>query len=158
VVGRTLDRLRSRLSEHPLELALAGPLVDVDPVFLDEAVTNALENAIKYTPLGTVIRLSAHREPDSRWVRLTIEDAGRGVPAKDLPRLFEKFYRVPGSAGGSRSGTGIGLAVVKGLVEAMEGHVEARRSALGGLAIDIDLVAAEEPAPAPAPEPASGPS
>ena len=158
IVGRTLDRLRSRLSGRPLELALAGPLVDVDPVFLDEAVTNALENAIKYTPLGTVIRLSAHREPDSRWVRLTIEDAGRGVPAKDLPRLFEKFYRVPGSAGGSRSGTGIGLAVVKGLVEAMEGHVEARRSALGGLAIDIDLVAAEEPAPAPAPEPASGPS
>jgi signal transduction histidine kinase len=56
-----------------------------------------------------------------------------------MAKIFEKFYRVPGVAGGSRSGTGIGLAVVRGLVDAMGGQVEARPSELGGLAIDIDL-------------------
>ena len=78
-------------------------------------------------------------------VRLTVEDAGPGVPEENLARIFDKFYRVPGVAGGSRSGTGIGLAVVRGLVEAMGGQVAARRSELGGLAIDIDLPVASAP-------------
>ena len=73
---------------------------------------------------------------------MTIEDAGPGVPPDALPRIFDKFYRVPGSDRGSRSGTGIGLAVVRGLVEAMGGRVAARRSDLGGLGIDLDLPAA----------------
>jgi signal transduction histidine kinase len=65
------------------------------------------------------------------------------VPEQALSKVFDKFYRVPGVAGGSRSGTGIGLAVVRGLVEAMGGRVAARRSELGGLAIDIDLPVAD---------------
>jgi two-component system sensor histidine kinase KdpD len=141
LVGRTLERLRSRLAGRPLEVHLEGTPVNVDPVFLDEAVTNALENAVKYTPAGTTIRLAAVALPDEGYIRLTVEDAGPGVPDVVLPRLFEKFYRVPGSSGGSRSGTGIGLAVVRGLVEAMGGRATARRSELGGLAIDLDLPA-----------------
>src|SRR4029077_388386 len=112
------------------------------PVFLDEAVTNAIENAIKYTPAGTPIRIAAAPIPREPRFRLPIEHAGPGVPDEALPKIFDKFYRVPGSAGGSRSGTGIGLAVVRGLVEAPGGEVAARRSRLGGLAIDIDLPAA----------------
>jgi signal transduction histidine kinase len=84
--------------------------------------------------------------PDEQMVRLTVEDAGPGVPSSALPRLFDKFYRVPGSAGGSRSGTGVGLAVVKGLVEATGGRVAVRRSELGGLALDMDLPRAAEAA------------
>ena len=72
-------------------------------------------------------------------MQLTIEDGGPGVPPDAIPRLFEKFYRVPRQGEGSRRGTGIGLSVVRGLVEAMGGQVSARQSALGGLAIDIDL-------------------
>jgi signal transduction histidine kinase len=63
-----------------------------------------------------------------------------------MPLLFEKFYRVPGLDSGPRSGTGIGLAVVRGVVEAMGGRVRARSSELGGLAIDLDLPAAPLPA------------
>jgi two-component system sensor histidine kinase KdpD len=149
LVGRTIERLRARLGDRPLEVALAVPPVSVDPIFLDEAVTNILENAVKYTPPGTQLRVVA-QTIDSGDVRLTIEDAGPGVPPASLDRLFEKFYRVPGQSGGSRSGTGIGLAVVRGLTEAMGGHATARPSELGGLAVDLDLV----PAPRPEPEPA----
>jgi signal transduction histidine kinase len=123
-------------------VSLDVPPVEVDPVFLDEAVTNILENAIKYTAPGTSIRIAASELAGDGLVRLTIEDGGPGVPEQAMPRIFEKFYRVPGVAGGSRSGTGIGLAVVQGLVEAMGGQVAARRSPLGGLAIDLDLPAA----------------
>ena len=138
LVGRSLERLRPRLTTHVLDVALGAPPVLVDPIFLDSAVTNVIENAIKYTPPDAPLRISAAvRSPD--MVRLTIEDGGPGVPDDTLDRLFEKFYRVPGRKKTSRSGTGIGLAVVRGLIEAMGGQVSARRGALGGLAIDIDV-------------------
>jgi two-component system sensor histidine kinase KdpD len=146
LVGQTIERLRARIGTRPLTIELAAPPVEVDPVLLDEAVTNALENAIKYAPPEAAIRVRAGALPgEPARIRLTVEDAGPGVPDQALPRVFEKFYRVPGVAGGSRSGTGIGLAVVRGLVEAMGGTVAARRSDLGGLAIDIDLVRAAAP-------------
>jgi two-component system, OmpR family, sensor histidine kinase KdpD len=145
IAGRTVERLRSRLGDRPLDVELTAPPVEVDPVFLDEALTNAIENAIKYTPAGTRIRVAAEHKPGEPRVRLTVEDAGPGVPEQALSKIFDKFYRVPGVAGGSRSGTGIGLAVVRGLVEAMGGQVAARRSQLGGLAIDIDLPLAPVP-------------
>jgi two-component system sensor histidine kinase KdpD len=146
LVNRSLERLRPRLAPRPLELALDGPPVLVDPIFLDSAVTNAIENAIKYTPPEAPLRISVRGGVSGR-VTLTIEDGGPGVPDDALGRLFDKFYRVPGKQRTSRSGTGIGLAVVRGLVEAMGGEVKARRSELGGLAIDIDLPAAPgEPA------------
>jgi two-component system sensor histidine kinase KdpD len=145
LVGRTLERLGPRLAGRPLDIELDAPPVSVDPVFVDEAVTNAVENAIKYTEPDTPLRIAARRL-DEQFVRLTIEDAGPGVPEDALPRLFEKFYRVPSGPGGSRSGTGIGLAVVRGLIEATGGRADARRSALGGLAIDLDLPVATDAA------------
>jgi two-component system sensor histidine kinase KdpD len=139
LVGRTLERLKPRLGDRPLEVVLEAPPVVVDPVFLDEALTNAIENAIKYTPAGTALRIAAEHLAAEGRVRLTIEDAGPGVPEDAVAKIFDKFYRVPGVAGGSRSGTGIGLAVARGLVEAMDGRVAARRGQLGGLAIDFEL-------------------
>ena len=70
---------------------------------------------------------------------MRVEDGGAGVPDAALPHLFEKFYRVPRSNEAARRGTGIGLTVVRGLVEAMGGRVTAGRSTLGGLAIEVSL-------------------
>jgi two-component system, OmpR family, sensor histidine kinase KdpD len=145
LVGQSMERLRPRLAGRSIDLNLDAPPVRVDPIFLDEAFTNVLENSVKHTPPGTAMRICAGPLGDGR-IRLTVEDAGPGVPADALPRLFEKFYRVPGRDRGSRSGTGIGLAVVRGLAEAMGGQVSARQSSLGGLAIDLDLPAAPIPA------------
>src|SRR5439155_26039031 len=120
--------------------------------FLDEALATLLENAFRHTPPGTPIRLSSGAAADG-FVRLTVEDGGGGVPADTLPHLFEKFFQaVPERRGRgtparqSRAGTGIGLAVVRGLSEAMGGRAEARHSTLGGLAVDLDLPAAPLPA------------
>ena len=86
------------------------------------------------------IRVIARPVPGEARVRLTIEDGGPGRPGRRRCRgCSTSSTACPGTAGGSRSGTGIGLAVVRGLVEAMGGRVDARRSELGGLAIDIDL-------------------
>ena len=79
-------------------------------------------------------------------MELTIEDNGRGVPVNALPHLFEKFYRVPREGEGSRRGMGIGLSVVKGLIEAMGGSVAARSGSWGGLAVDLRLPVAPAPA------------
>ena len=79
-----------------------------------------------------------------------IEDDGAGVPDEALPRLFDKFYRVPRLAEGSRRGTGTGLSVVRGLAEAMGGHVTARKADAGGLAIVLDLPTAPAPVAPPA--------
>ncbi|HSO28843.1 MAG TPA: ATP-binding protein [Candidatus Sulfomarinibacteraceae bacterium] len=145
VLGQALERLRPRLVGLTLDAHLEAPPVSADPVLLDEAFTNIVENAVKHTPPGTLVRINAQHLGNG-MVRLTIEDSGPGVPPAALPRLFDKFYRVPGGARGSRSGTGIGLAVTRGLVEAMGGRVSVRRSELGGLAIDLDLPAAPAPA------------
>jgi two-component system sensor histidine kinase KdpD len=150
LLGRSLERLRRRLGDRPLDVDLDAPPVEVDPTFLDEAFTNVVENVVKYTPSGTALRVRA-AELDAATVRLSIEDAGPGVPDAALDRLFDKFYRVPGGKGGSRSGTGVGLAVVRGLIEATGGRAQARRSELGGLAIDLDLPRSPLPAQAPNP-------
>jgi len=144
LAGRTLDRLAPRLAARPVTVDLASTPVLVDPVFLDEALTNLVDNALKFAGPEQAIVIRSEADQSANLVRLVVEDAGPGVSDADLPHLFEKFYRAPTSR--ARPGTGIGLAVVKGLIEAMGGAVHARRSPLGGLAIELDLPLAVVPA------------
>ena len=127
-----------------MELPDDLPPVVADEVFVGQVLANAVDNALGHGGPGVPIRISARATGDG-MVRATIEDGGPGVPTEAIPRLFEKFFRVPRKGEGSRRGTGIGLSVVRGLVEAMGGQVRARRSLLGGLAIDIDLREASVP-------------
>jgi two-component system sensor histidine kinase KdpD len=145
LLARAVDRVRARLAGRRLEVSLEASAVLVDPVFVDDAVTNLLDNAVKYTPDGSTIRVTA-RDAGGERVCLTVEDDGPGVPDAALPRLFEKFYRGPTGSRPAREGTGIGLAVVRGLVEATGGRVTARRGELGGLAVELDLPAHPVPA------------
>ncbi len=146
IVRRNLDRIAPRLNTRRVDVDLLAPPVAVDPALFDQVVANVLDNAIKYTGDTTLVRLRASSLDGEPFVRLTIEDAGPGVPEDAIPNVFDKFYQVPGVATGSRSGTGIGLAVVRGLMVAMGGRVVARRSDLGGLAIDLDVPVATVPA------------
>lgn len=142
-VARALPGSSNKVS---VELPAHLPPVLVDEVFIGQVLVNMLDNAAKYAGPGANIAISAQPIGED-LVRVSVEDDGPGVPAETLPRLFEKFYRVPRMGEGSRRGTGIGLSVVRGLVEAMGGQVTARQSAHGGLAIDFDLQTSPAPVP-----------
>ncbi|HJP88263.1 MAG TPA: ATP-binding protein [Candidatus Limnocylindrales bacterium] len=146
LTSRTIDRFQARLAGHEVRVEVASVPVLVDPVFLDEALTNLLDNALKFTPPDSVIAVRADATTTTP-ARLVVEDSGAGVPRELLTRIFEKFFRAPsaGAAARGRPGTGIGLAVVRGLVEAMGGAVSARPSELGGLAVELELPLAQLP-------------
>ena len=139
VVQPAIQRARASLGARPIEVDLPDelPAVAVDQVLANQVVDNLLENIIRHTAADARVRISAAR--DGEAVRIRVEDAGPGVPDDALEHLFEKFYRVPARRGSTRQGTGLGLAVVKGMAEAMGGSVAASRSELGGLAIDVRL-------------------
>jgi two-component system sensor histidine kinase KdpD len=139
LVHDAVERSRAMLGDRPLTTDIPDdlPAVLVDAVHFELVVRNTLENAARYTPEDAPVRIVARAVGDH--VTMRVEDGGAGVPDAALPHLFEKFYRVPRPNESARRGTGIGLTVVRGLVEAMGGRVSAGRSQLGGLAIDVEL-------------------
>lgn len=152
ILQPALHRARTSLGIRQVEVDLPDvlPPVAVDPVLANQVIDNLLENVARHTAADIRVQISA--VPDGEAVRVRVEDAGSGVPDDALGHLFEKFYRVPLRRGTARPGTGLGLAVVKGMIEAMGGSVGASPSHLGGLAIDVWLpIAAEPELPAEAP-------
>lgn len=99
----------------------ALPRVMADQGRLEQVVVNLLENAIKYTPEGGTVRLFT--EDDGKCVRVSVADTGIGIPFKDLPRIFERFYRVDEARTREQGGTGLGLAIVKHIVQLHGGDV-----------------------------------
>lgn len=142
-VADAIERMRTTLAgrDIQLDIPLDLPPVLVDEVYLDAVLSNLLDNARKYSPDDARIRITACQPAADGPVRLVVEDGGPGVPDAALGRIFEKFYRGVPMSGGTRRGSGIGLAIVRGLIEAMGGAVAAERSGLGGLAVTIDLPA-----------------
>jgi two-component system sensor histidine kinase KdpD len=94
------------------------PPFEFDYVEIDQVLTNLIENAIKYTPPGTEITVSVHQT--DRLMQVEVADNGPGIPRDALPRLFDSFYRAP-SSGARPQGSGLGLAVARGLVAAHGG-------------------------------------
>lgn len=144
-----------------LEIPTDLPPLVVDALFLDEILTNLVENAVAYA--GSAIRVRARQLPDEPepTVEVTVEDDGPGVPEMDMDRLFDKFYRVHRPLEGSRPGMGIGLTVARGLSRAMRGDIVAERSDLGGLALRVRLPAVllpGDPDDDPVPADATGPA
>jgi two-component system sensor histidine kinase KdpD len=151
VVSRAVAAVPMRPGDPEIEIDVAeAETVEADPVLLEEALLNLLDNAVRHTPPGTQVRVSGADLPAESAIRVTVEDGGPGVPGDMLPRLFERFQNDGGAPTGGRrrpsAGLGIGLAVVRGLVEAMGGRVSGRRGALGGLAIDLELPQGRVPA------------
>jgi heavy metal sensor kinase len=100
----------------------AGVIVEGDQPRLMQLLVNLVENALKHTPPGGLVRLTAIATPDRHSAVLSVQDTGSGISPEHLPHIFERFYRVdPGRASG---GTGLGLAISQWIVDAHGGRID----------------------------------
>jgi two-component system sensor histidine kinase KdpD len=111
------------------------PLVPVDAILIEQVFVNLLENAAKYTPAGTPIELAAAARDGE--VVVEVADRGPGVPAGEEERVFEKFFRLPGSAGAG--GVGLGLTICRGIVTAHGGRMSVENRPGGGAAFRFSI-------------------
>ena len=125
IVNAALRRKQRALDECTVEVALPPdlPMLRLDLFLMEHALANILDNAAKYAPAGTKIRVAARVEAGG--VVLEVSDDGAGIRAADLERVFDAFYRGAGREGEPASGTGLGLAICRAFVEANGGSVEA---------------------------------
>jgi signal transduction histidine kinase len=120
-------------SELPDDL----PAVDADPERVHQVLFNLLDNAVRFTPSGGAVTVSAHRQNGS--VEVQVADTGVGIPQEHLPRLFERFYRADPARSREDGGTGIGLAIARSVVEAHGGHISAVSEPGKGSVFTFDL-------------------
>jgi PAS domain S-box-containing protein len=113
-------RMRSQ-ADVTLEASGSLPPIETDAGRLRQVLDNLLDNAVKYSPGGGAIVL--HVAADSRWARFAVTDHGVGIPSSELPRIFEKFYRLDPHQTRGVNGTGLGLYVCRELVERMDGRI-----------------------------------
>ena len=135
VLESVINRLRSLLEGRLVDLRVGDDIPDVpmDVVQIDQVVTNLLENAVKFTPAASPISLTV--VGDAKRVRVTVADAGPGIPKADRRRIFEPFER--GST--TETGTGLGLAVADAIVQAHGGRMWASQSPTGGASFTFEL-------------------
>jgi len=137
VIGAALEPLSDRIGSRSITVDIPPdmPLVPMDFVLMVQVLVNLLDNALKYSSSGTPIEVKAQVE--SSEARIQVADRGMGIPADDLSRVFDKFYRVqrPGQVGG----TGLGLSICKGFVEAQGGRIRAQIREGGGTVMTISL-------------------
>jgi two-component system sensor histidine kinase KdpD len=148
MVGLAISRHEMRLSGWQIVTAVPDelPLLSVDATLFVQMIGNLLENAVKYTPPETIIRISASIQ-DGAKLQLVVEDNGPGWPTDQPERLFDKFSR--GRIESNAGGVGIGLTICKAVVRLHQGEIRAAVSSEGGARIEIDLpLPAEEPKPA----------
>jgi two-component system phosphate regulon sensor histidine kinase PhoR len=140
-VAACLDRHRPRADAKRMTLESVNPpgslAVWADDEALGQILDNLVDNAIKYTQEGGTVRV--RWESTSNGVCLTVEDNGPGIPERDLPRVFERFYRVDRARSRELGGTGLGLAIVKHLAAAMGGSVKAASELGRGSSFTVSL-------------------
>ncbi len=134
LVGSALERAGKILAAHHVRLDIPAdlPMLELDPVLFEQVLFNILDNAAKYAPAGSLVRIEARG--DARSVQLSVIDEGSGIAPDDLERIFDKFYRVH-AQDRQRAGTGLGLAICRGFIEAMGGSIiaENRRDRPGAI-------------------------
>jgi two-component system, OmpR family, sensor histidine kinase KdpD len=162
VIGASLARLSRQLKDNAVTTNIAPdlPFAQLDDLLIQQVFVNLLENAARYTPAGTPIEISAHREGD--YIIVEIADRGPGLPPGDPHRLFEKFYRAgkgdrhhlcEAPEGPFRQmvpvpfspGAGLGLAICRGIVQLHGGKIHAENRPGGGAVFRFSLPLEGEP-------------
>jgi two-component system, OmpR family, phosphate regulon sensor histidine kinase PhoR len=141
LIAGVMEDYRSRpvAAQHQLEFSADAVLPEllIDPLKISQVLGNLLDNALKYTPKGTLIAVTAKRQGVE--VEVAVRDNGAGIPAEDLPHLFERFYRVDKGRSREKGGTGLGLSIVKHIVQLHGGTVRVESTLGQGTAFYFNL-------------------
>ena len=137
VIGTALEQLGTRIANHEVVVRIPEefPLIPIDFALMVQVVVNLIENAAKYSPEQSLIEVSVTRQ--NNQVRIDLADRGMGIPSQDLIRVFDKFYRIQRPEG--VTGSGLGLSISKGIVEAHQGTIEALQREGGGTILRVEL-------------------
>lgn len=132
-------RGRPSCQEHRLNISVEEGVAEIlfDPLKITQVIENLLENALKYTPAGSHINILAKLR--DREVEISVRDSGPGIPADDLPHIFERFYRVDKGRSREKGGTGLGLSIVKHIIQLHGGRVWAQSEPGKGTSVFFTL-------------------
>jgi two-component system sensor histidine kinase KdpD len=144
IIGVAVKRVGYCIETHSIEINIPAdlPLIQVDFVLIEQVLVNLLDNACNYTPDGAEIKIEARARDHE--IEIMVSDAGPGIPPQLRERIFEKFYRVPGTATG---GTGLGLSISRGLIEAHGGTLNLDNQPESGTRFIIRLPVGNAPPP-----------
>jgi two-component system sensor histidine kinase KdpD len=142
LIGAALAQLGNRASSHQVNLEISAdlPIISVDFGLILQTLVNVLDNAIKYSPVNSTIDIKGKQV--DKQIQIEIADRGIGIPPQDLTRIFDKFYRVQRPE--NVTGTGLGLFISKGIIEAHGGHITAANRPGGGTIFKINLPIVEQ--------------
>lgn len=158
LLAEALASMRPRLAQAAIDVDTSGldalaaqspaPLVRGDAQQLHQVFLNLLENSLRYTDAGGLLRLSARLLPPAdgaAQLQVQLDDSAPGVPAHELPRIFDRLYRAETSRNRDHGGSGLGLAICRAIVLAHGGTLTADTSLLGGLRITLQLPLLDNP-------------
>ncbi|MBF4694978.1 sensor histidine kinase [Fusibacter ferrireducens] len=136
---QVVETIKSEYYKKEVDLVVEGELALMmgDALKLKQVLINLLNNALKYTPKGGAVKVAVHASETD--VALVVSDTGIGIPAKDMPHIFERFYRVDKSRARQSGGVGIGLSIVKAIVNAHGGQLEVRSEEQKGSVFTVRL-------------------
>jgi two-component system sensor histidine kinase KdpD len=139
LLQHVLEQMERQVAQHRVTLAIdpGVPLVYLDYVQISQVIANLVANAVKFSAPGTEIAIAAAPVDGGAAVEIRVTDHGVGIPPASLPHIFETFYRVRSTAG--VTGSGVGLAICKGLVEAHGGAIDAESTPGVGTTISVRL-------------------
>jgi len=124
------------------------PLVHADPERVTQLLSNLVGNALKFTPAGGRVDVHVEPQPEGGGVVVSVADTGAGIPADQLPHVFDRFYQVSSGRKGGRHGAGLGLTIARGIVEAHGGTISIESAPGRGTTVRFTLPRAREDRPA----------
>jgi signal transduction histidine kinase len=148
VIQRVVELMKSEAENKKIDLHFSSPpkisLIHADRNSMEGIFTNLISNAIKYTPEGG--KVWVHLGEEGGFVRANVSDTGIGIKREDLPRIFDRFYRVKTTETRQIVGTGLGLSIVKSIVDAHLGSITVESEEGGGTTFTVSFPKESNPA------------
>ncbi len=143
IIGTVLSTLHKKLIDRPVKVKLPNgiPMIWADSLMIEQVLINLLENALRYSPLGSELEISAEIDPST--VQVSVADRGIGIPTGKEAQLFEKFYQTHHES--AQSGVGLGLAICKAIIDVHGGKIYARNRTEGGAEFIFTLPVEQAP-------------